>query len=662
MDVDDRTNRGNMNHAATAPPDVAAAVAESAIEFKALLEQAAVGVTKTEIATGKYVFVNQRFADIVGYTREELLKMSFHDITDPADLATDLSNEQLLIAGTLHEYAMEKRYIRKDGTAIWVRRAVSPLELPGETPRHVISIIEDITDRKRAEDALRESEEKFRDVFELSPLGKTITQIDGTLHVNKAFADMLGYSQEELETANWRDLTHPDDLQKSTELVASLLSGKADQMSMEKRYIHKSGRVVWTEVITFLARDASGKPKFFLTSIQDITQRRQADEALRTSEARFKTMFDEAPLGIALADSRTGHLSSVNAMFAKIAGRTVEEMADIDWMSITHPDDVQKDLDNMALLNAGKISRFQMEKRYLRPDGTHVWINMTIAPVYAEDKAHPRHLCMIEDITDRKKAEEEVRTLNAELEERVRRRTAELEAANRELEAFSYSVSHDLRAPLRSIDGFSQAAIEDSGGVLPELARQDLERVRLASQRMGQLIDDMLLLSRVTRSEMHVQQVDMTELARDAASDLISSNPGRVVQLDVEPGMTAMGDPRLLHIVFANLLDNAWKFTSRHEHAHVVVGTVEDPDHGHAFFVRDDGAGFDPRYASKLFVAFQRLHSLEEFPGTGIGLATVWRAVRRHGGSTWAEGEIDHGATFYFTIPDLHTPILNKEE
>jgi PAS domain S-box-containing protein len=382
--------------------------------------------------------------------------------------------------------------------------------------------------------------------------------------------------------------------------------------------------------------------------VHDVTDQRKALEKLREAESTIRLLLDSTAEGIYSVDANDTCTTCNSSCLRLLGYERPDELLGKNMHQLIHskhPDRSPFPEEECRMIETMREGRgiHVDDEVFWRSDGTPFATEYWSYPLLRDGVVLGAVVTFL-DITERKKAEEDVRTLNAELE------------------AFSYSVSHDLRAPLRSIDGFSQAAIEDSGGVLPELARQDLERVRLASQRMGQLIDNMLLLSRVTRSEMHVQQVDMTELARDAASDLISSNPGRVVQLDVEPGMTALGDPRLLHIVFANLLDNAWKFTSRHEHAHVAVGTVEDPDHGHAFFVRDDGAGFDPRYASKLFVAFQRLHSLEEFPGTGIGLATVWRAVRRHGGSTWAEGEIDHGATFYFTIPDLHTPILNKEE
>lgn len=236
------------------------------------------------------------------------------------------------------------------------------------------------------------------------------------------------------------------------------------------------------------------------------------------------------------------------------------------------------------------------------------------------------------------------------MEEALRNANAVAEAANKELEAFSYSVSHDLRAPLRSIDGFSQALLEDYAERLDEQGRDYLHRIRSASQKMGQLIDDLLRLSRVTRSEMQYEAVNLSEIAKEIASELQQKESGRVVEFVIEEGLVVKGDRRLLKIMMENLLGNAWKFTSRRTQARIEFGsTVQDDER--IYFVHDDGAGFDMVYVDKLFVPFQRLHTPTEFPGTGIGLAIVQRIIRRHGGKIWAEGGVEKGATFYFTIP-----------
>ncbi|MEI6913867.1 MAG: CHASE domain-containing protein [Armatimonadota bacterium] len=397
-------------------------------------------------------------------------------------------------------------------------------------------------------------------------------------------------------------------------------------------------------------RNAGGDVIAAIVVFMDITERKQIEEALRDSEARFKTMFNAAPLGIALVDSLTGKVYSANPMFAKIVGIPTEGLDHIDWINITPPEGVLPDLDNAAQLSADNKSQYQIEQHYIHPDGKPVWTNMTIATIFTEDIAQPLHLCMLEDITGRKTAEMEITQLNSDLERRVRERTSQLEAANKELETFCYSVAHDLRAPLRHIDGYVGMLVSRCREHLPDQGLHYLDTIVDASRQMGVLIDDLLQFSRTGRADMRLENLDMNQVLLDALNSLKESHRDRTIEWVISDLPCVRGDYGLLRQVWANLLGNAVKYTEPKETVRIEVGCRKEKDEI-IFTVKDNGVGFDMQYAGKLFGIFQRLHPQEEFEGVGIGLATVQRIIERHGGRVWAEAELDHGATFYFTLP-----------
>jgi PAS domain S-box-containing protein len=517
-------------------------------------------------------------------------------------------------------------------------------------PNRLVVTFNDITERKRAEEAMRESEVRFRDTFELSAIGNSLTGRDGRLlNVNQALADMLGFSIEELQQLTFGDITHPDDIAETRECVRSVFAGERTSYRFERRYRHQDGHFVFADVSTTLLRDDHGAPLCLITSVVDISARKRAEEELRFRNVVLLTQQEAAIDGILVVDAK-GRIVSSNRQFAEMWGipsDIIESGSDeraLQWVTdkLADPEGFiskvkhvsatldEKSQDEIALKDGRTFDRYS-------------------APMLDADGKHFGRVWYFRDVTERKRAEAALAAANSELERRVAERTAELTVVNRELESFSSSVSHDLRAPLRGIDGWTQAALEDCGPQLDEQGRTYLKRVRSETQRMGELIDGLLELSRVTRAPMKRETVDLTAMAQELEASLRAGQPERAVDFVVAPAMVAMGDAVLLRAALQNLLHNAWKFTGKRPRARIEVGCASEPGRT-VYHVRDDGAGFDMRYAGKLFAPFQRLHSPEEFPGTGIGLATVQRIIHRHGGKVWAKAEVDQGATFYFTL------------
>lgn len=367
-------------------------------------------------------------------------------------------------------------------------------------------------------------------------------------------------------------------------------------------------------------------------------------ESYRRSEVRFRAAMQYSAIGKALLDHR-GHIVEVNPSLARILGASPERLVGTPFGSHFVEDADPVRTREMEAMPEGVL---RVTRSLRRTDGDVRQAQLTFAPVPGEIGQDITRLVQVEDVTDRVRAEAQVLALNRSLEARVAMRTHELTMANRELERFAYSVSHDLRAPLRAIDGFSRLLGERYAQALGEEGREYVARVRSAAARMGELIDSLLKMARLSRGDLRLRALDLSRMAADAVAELRASEPDRHVQVDIEPGLAAVGDSGLARSLLQNLLGNAWKFTRQAADPRIVFGRTP----GGEFFVRDNGAGFDPEYSDKLFRPFQRLHSQAEFAGHGIGLASVKRIVERHGGSIRAEGRPGEGATFYFTLPE----------
>ncbi|MDB5939185.1 MAG: domain S-box protein [Polaromonas sp.] len=594
---------------------------------------------------------------LYGLTAEEAMGCTVHELWPPEHADRMHAADLELVAGGVMQDFENRAIATKNRGIVQVHMRKFPLKNASGVVTHLLITAEDITERLATKARLQQSQALFQSLTRLS--SDWFWEVDDQfrfLHAPQRWAEQPTVPTGDfMGKTPWELGDTPHDPGAWT-LHRTQLERRETFRDFEFERVDQNGHRVVISLSGEPHCDASGNFAGYRGVGNDISARKQAEAALQSSEARFRAVVAALAEGVIVRDAN-GRILDCNTSAERFYGRTLAQMKGLTsvaphWQVLCEDGSLMPEQEwPSAVARHTGLAQSEVVVRYIKPDGAELWALVNLQPLFEGDSRTPSgFVSTVTDITASKRAQMEIVRLNVVLEDRVLRRTAQLEAANAELEAFAYSVAHDLRAPLSAIDGFSVLLQKTMPAGLGERARHCLARIRSGVRRMGELTDALLFLAHLSRTKLHWASVDMSAEVTEILKRYAQSEPDRRVQTTLEPGLRVWADASLLRQVLESLLANAWKFTSKKSCAVITVGQQRGADGQPVYFVRDNGAGFDMAYADKLFGAFQRLHSPQEFAGSGFGLATVQRIITRHGGKVWACACVDEGSTFYFTL------------